>query len=63
VSDLVESSVASYSPDSKDVSIEAEEASLLESVARELLVKTVQTGKDLVFAGMLCKVWKSAIVL
>jgi hypothetical protein len=38
-SDLVENSVSGYSPDSKDVSTEDEESSLLETVTRKLLVK------------------------
>jgi hypothetical protein len=36
----------------------AEEYPLLESVARKRLVKTMQAGKDLVFAAVFCKVWK-----
>jgi hypothetical protein len=35
------SSVVGYSPDSKDVSTEAEESSLLRDVARKRLVETV----------------------
>jgi hypothetical protein len=42
---------------------EAEESLLLEAVARERLVKTMQAGEDLVFAAVICKVWKLAIAL
>jgi hypothetical protein len=38
----VESLVMGYSPDSNDVSTETEESPLLEAVARERLVKTLQ---------------------
>jgi hypothetical protein len=41
---------------------EAEESSLLEAVAREGLVKTLQAGKGLPDAGVICKVWRLAIV-
>jgi hypothetical protein len=37
--------VVGYSPDSKDVSAEAEESPLLEAVTRKRLVKTQQTEK------------------
>jgi hypothetical protein len=36
-----------YSPDSNDVSAEAEETPLLRSVTRKRLVKTLQAGEDL----------------
>jgi hypothetical protein len=39
--------MAGYSPNSKDMSTEAEESPLLEAVAREWLVKTQQAGEDL----------------
>jgi hypothetical protein len=42
-----ESSVKGYSPDSNDVSTEAEESPILETVAMERLLKTQQTGKRL----------------
>jgi hypothetical protein len=49
-----------YSPDSNDVSTEAEEFSLLRAVARERLVNTLQVGEDLI---AICEVWKSASVI
>jgi hypothetical protein len=36
---------------------------LLEAVIRRGLVKTLQAGKYLAYAGVICKVWKSAMVL
>jgi hypothetical protein len=42
---------------------EAEESPLLEAVARERPVKTQQAGKDFAGAVVICKVWKSAMVL
>jgi hypothetical protein len=41
------SSVARYSPESNDVSTEAEEFPLLEAVAMERLLETQQAGKRL----------------
>jgi hypothetical protein len=52
-----------YSADSNDVSTEAKESPLLESVVREWLVKTQQAGKDLTDAVVICKLWRSAIAL
>jgi hypothetical protein len=43
--------------------LEAEESPLLEAIAREWLVKTLQAGKGLVGAVVICKVWRLAIVL
>jgi hypothetical protein len=43
------------------VSTEAEEPSLLEAVKRKRLVKTLLAGKE--FAGVICEVWKSAMML
>jgi hypothetical protein len=45
------------------VSTEADKSSLLEAVTRTRLVKTLQAGKDFVFSGIICKVWKLAVVL
>jgi hypothetical protein len=45
-------SVVGYSPDSNDVSIEAEESPLLEAAARERLLKTLRAGKDLAFGDL-----------
>jgi hypothetical protein len=42
-----EEAVGMESPDSSDVSTEAEESPLLEAVVREWLVKTLQAGGDL----------------
>jgi hypothetical protein len=36
---------------------------MLKSVARKLLVKALQAGKDLAGAVMICKIWKLEIVL
>jgi hypothetical protein len=52
-----------YSPDSNDVSTEAEESSLLEAVTKKLLVKTLQALKDLACAAVICKVWELAMAL
>jgi hypothetical protein len=41
------SSVVRYSPDSNDVSTEAEESPLLRAVTKQWLVKTLQSGEDL----------------
>jgi hypothetical protein len=54
-----ENCVAGYSLDKK----EAEDFSLLETVARERLVKTQQAGKGLVFAAVICKVSRLAAAL
>jgi hypothetical protein len=42
---------------------EAEESSLLKSVTRKILVKTLQAGEDLVFAAVICKVWRLEMAL
>jgi hypothetical protein len=42
---------------------EVEESQLLEAVARKRLLKTMQTGEDLVFAAVICKLWRSAMAL
>jgi hypothetical protein len=42
---------------------EAEESPLLETVARERLVKTQQAGKGLADAVFICEVWRIAIAL
>jgi hypothetical protein len=56
--------VAGYSPDGKDLSArEAEESPLLTSVTRKRLLKTLRTGKDLVFAAVICEVWRTAKAL
>jgi hypothetical protein len=55
--------VERYSPDSNDVSVEAEESPLLEAVTRKRLLKTLQAGKDLVFAAVICNVWRLAVAL
>jgi hypothetical protein len=41
----------------------AEEFPLLEAVARERLVKTQETGKDLAGAVMICELWRLAMAL
>jgi hypothetical protein len=41
----------------------AEESPLLETAARERLVKTQRAGKNLVGAVVICKVWILAVAL
>jgi hypothetical protein len=48
-----------YSPDSIDVSTEAEEYPLLRAVTKQRLVKTLKAGEERV---VISEVWKSAIV-
>jgi hypothetical protein len=43
----VDSSVVGYSPESNDVSTEAEEFPLLRTVTKQRLVKSLQAGEDL----------------
>jgi hypothetical protein len=50
-------------PAGNGVSAEAEESPLLEAVSRKRLVQTLQVGEDLVFAAVICKVWRSAVAL
>jgi hypothetical protein len=50
-------------PFREDLSVEAEESSLLKAVTREQLVKTQQAGKGLVGAVVICKVWRSVVAL
>jgi hypothetical protein len=45
--------VLGYSPDSNDVSTEAEESPLLIAVAKHRLVKTLPAGEDLACVGFL----------
>jgi hypothetical protein len=47
-----ESSVAGYSPESNDVSAEAEESLMLEAVANERLLETLQVGEDLTYSDL-----------
>jgi hypothetical protein len=42
---------------------EAEESSLLVTATREWLVNTLQAGEDLVFAAVICEVWRLAVAL
>jgi hypothetical protein len=58
-----QSSSARAGCDKRTRAREAEESSLLEVVARERLVKTLHAENDLVFAAMICKVWRSAMAL
>jgi hypothetical protein len=37
---------------------QAQESPLLKSVTRKCLVKTLQAGEDLVFAAVVCTVWR-----
>jgi hypothetical protein len=43
----VDSSVVGYSPESNDVSTEAEESPLLRSITKQRLLKTLQAGENL----------------
>jgi hypothetical protein len=45
------------------VSAKAEESPVLEVVTKERLVNTLQAGEDLVFAAVICKLWKLAMAL
>jgi hypothetical protein len=36
---------------------------MLEAVARERLLKTLRDGEVLVFAAVICEVWRSAMAL
>jgi hypothetical protein len=56
------SAIVEHSPESNEVSVEAEESPLLEAITRERLVKTQQTGNT-ACAIVICKVWRSAIAL
>jgi hypothetical protein len=58
---VVKSSVEEYSPDSNDVSEEAEASPLLEAVARERMLKKCRLEKA--YGAGICQVWKSAIAL
>jgi hypothetical protein len=42
---------------------EAEESPLLEVIARERLMKTQQSGKDLAGAVVICELWKLMMTL
>jgi hypothetical protein len=42
---------------------DTEEFSLLEAVAMERLLKTMQAEEDLLFAAVIGKVWKLAVAL
>jgi hypothetical protein len=42
---------------------EPEESQLLEAFAREQLLKTLQAGKDLMSAAVICKVWQLVVAL
>jgi hypothetical protein len=39
------------------------ESPMLEAVTRKRLVKKLHAGEDLVFAAVICELWKSAIAL
>jgi hypothetical protein len=45
------------------LSAEAEESPLLEDVAGKRLVNTLQAGRDLMRALVICEMWRSAITL
>jgi hypothetical protein len=49
---MVQSSVVGYSPDSNDMSREAEESPLLRAVIMQQLVKTLQARDDLACSDM-----------
>jgi hypothetical protein len=50
-------------PFRKDLSAEAEESPLSETVTRERLVKTQKAAKGLAVAVVNCKMWRSAMAL
>jgi hypothetical protein len=50
-------------PFREDLSMEAEESPLLETVTRERLVKTWQAGKNFTCAVVICKVLRLAMML
>jgi hypothetical protein len=45
------------------LSAEAEKSPLLETVARERLVKTQQAGKYLASAVVICELWRLSVTL
>jgi hypothetical protein len=47
----------------QDLSAEAEESPLLETVTRERLVKTQQAGKCSAGAVVICELWRLAVAL
>jgi hypothetical protein len=47
----------------RNLAHEADESPLLETVARERLVKTQQAGKGLAGAVVICEVWRLAVAL
>jgi hypothetical protein len=57
------SSVVRQWPDGNGVGTEAEESPLSEAVTGKRLMKTLQAGKDLVCALVICKVWRLAMAL
>jgi hypothetical protein len=50
-------------PFREDLSVEAEESPLLETVARERLVKTQQARKDIAAAVVICKLFRLLMAL
>jgi hypothetical protein len=57
------SSVGREPPFREDLSTESEEKPLLKTVAKQLLLKTLQAGKYLTCAVVICKMWKLAMAL
>jgi hypothetical protein len=60
---LVESEFCTGGCEERTCAREGEEFPRLESVARERLVNTYQTGKDLAGAVVICELWRLALVL
>jgi hypothetical protein len=58
---LAQLTVAGYSPDSNDVSTEAEESQLLRPVTGKRLMKA--EWEDLACDLVICKVWRLAMAL
>jgi hypothetical protein len=54
---------ARHSPDSNDVITEADESPLLETVSKERLVKTQQSGKDLSGAVVISGLWRLSMTM
>jgi hypothetical protein len=45
------------------VSAKAEKSPLLEAVTRKRMLKTLQTGDDLMFAAVIYKAWRLAVLV
>jgi hypothetical protein len=50
-------------PFREDLSAEAEESTLLEAVTKEQMMNTLQAGKGLAGAVVICELWRLAVAL